>query len=92
MILHVIEADRVRKVKLSSCPASVDALIEILKEQLELDCDFSLQYEDPDFDGKLALLTLRSYHKKPVFIFQLHRIPVLLHQLIPIQMCHPQNV
>uniref|UniRef100_A0A8C4Z2R7 Uncharacterized protein n=1 Tax=Gadus morhua TaxID=8049 RepID=A0A8C4Z2R7_GADMO len=56
MILRVIEADRVRKLKLSSRPASVDALIEILKGQLELDCDFSLQYEDPDFDGKLKCL------------------------------------
>lgn len=52
----------------------VVALIEILKEQLELDCDFSLQTY-----GKLtAFLTLR-YHKKPVFIIQLCRIPVLLH-------------
>ncbi|MED6237121.1 hypothetical protein ATANTOWER_019250 [Ataeniobius toweri] len=56
MILRVIEADRVRKLNLSSRPASVDALIEILKEQLELDCDFSLLYEDPDFDGKLTCL------------------------------------
>ncbi|XP_059180231.1 sterile alpha motif domain-containing protein 3-like [Centropristis striata] len=56
MILRVIEMDRVRKVKLSSRPASVEALIQILKEQLELDADFSLQYEDPDFDGKLTSL------------------------------------
>ncbi|KAA8578424.1 hypothetical protein FQN60_001081, partial [Etheostoma spectabile] len=56
MILRVIDADRVRKLKLSSRPASVDALIEILKQQLELDCDFSLKYEDPDFDGKLTCL------------------------------------
>uniref|UniRef100_A0A3B4XGJ4 PB1 domain-containing protein n=1 Tax=Seriola lalandi dorsalis TaxID=1841481 RepID=A0A3B4XGJ4_SERLL len=56
MILRVIEAERVRKLKLSSRPASVDALIEILKEQLELDCDLSLKYEDPDFDGKLTCL------------------------------------
>ncbi|XP_041699601.1 sterile alpha motif domain-containing protein 3-like [Coregonus clupeaformis] len=56
MIFRVIEADRVRKLKLSSRPASVDAVIEILKEQLELDCDFSLQYKDPDFDGKLTCL------------------------------------
>lgn len=52
MILRVIEPDRVRKLKLSSQTASVDALIKILKEQL--DHDFSLQYEDPDFDGKLT--------------------------------------
>uniref|UniRef100_A0A3B4VIB3 PB1 domain-containing protein n=1 Tax=Seriola dumerili TaxID=41447 RepID=A0A3B4VIB3_SERDU len=56
MILRVIEADRTRKLKLSSRPVSVDALIKILKEQLGLDCDFSLQYEDPDFDGKLTSL------------------------------------
>lgn len=56
MILRVIELDRVRKLKLSSWPASVDALINILKEQLELDHVFSLQYEDPDFDGKLTSL------------------------------------
>lgn len=56
MILRVVEKDHVRKLKLSSRPASVDALIMILKEQLELDLDFSLQYEDPDFDGKLTSL------------------------------------
>ncbi len=56
MIPHVIETDRVRKAKLSSRPASVDVLIRILKEQLELDHDFSLQYEDPEFDGKLTSL------------------------------------
>lgn len=50
----VVELDRVRKIKLSSQPASVIDLIEILKDQLQLDCDFNLQYEDPDFDGKLT--------------------------------------
>uniref|UniRef100_A0A673BJB1 Uncharacterized protein n=1 Tax=Sphaeramia orbicularis TaxID=375764 RepID=A0A673BJB1_9TELE len=56
MILRVVEADHVRKLKLSSRPASVDGLIEILKEQLGLDYDFTLKYEDPDFDGKLTCL------------------------------------
>ena len=51
MLLRVVEPDRVRKLKLSSRPASVDALIRILKEELQLDLDFSLQYEDPDFGG-----------------------------------------
>lgn len=32
LILCVVEADRVRKLKLSSHPASVDGLIEILKQ------------------------------------------------------------
>lgn len=58
MILRVIEPDRARKLKFSTStrPASVDQLIIILKEQLEMDYDFSLQYEDPDFDGKLTSL------------------------------------
>lgn len=56
MLLCVVETDRARQLKLSSRPASVDALISIIKEQLELDLDFSLLYEDPDFDGKLTSL------------------------------------
>jgi len=56
MILRVVQTDRARKFKLGSRPASVDALIKIIKEQLELDLDFSLIYEDPDFDGKLTSL------------------------------------
>lgn len=54
MILRAIELNSVRKTTLSSWPASVDALINILEEQLEL--DLSLQNEDPDFDGKLKSL------------------------------------
>ena len=56
MILRVVEQDLARKLKLSSRPASVDALINIIKEQLEIDLDFELLYEDPDFDGKLTSL------------------------------------
>ncbi|KAL0973244.1 hypothetical protein UPYG_G00200940 [Umbra pygmaea] len=56
MILRVVEPDQARKLKLSSRPASVDALINIIKEQLEIDLDFNLLYEDPDFDGKLTSL------------------------------------
>ena len=56
MILRVVEQDRARKLKLSSRPASVDALINFMKEQLDIDLDFDLLYEDPDFDGKLTSL------------------------------------
>lgn len=56
MILHVVVPDQARKLKLSSRPASVDALIDIIKEQLKIDLDFDLLYEDPDFDGKLTSL------------------------------------
>ncbi|KAJ0039412.1 hypothetical protein NL108_015187 [Boleophthalmus pectinirostris] len=57
MILRVVDPDQARKLKLSSRPASVDALIKIIKEQLEIDLHFDLLYEDPDFDGKLTSLT-----------------------------------
>uniref|UniRef100_A0A1A8RMU7 Si:ch211-182e10.4 n=1 Tax=Nothobranchius rachovii TaxID=451742 RepID=A0A1A8RMU7_9TELE len=56
MILRVVESDRVIKLKLDSRPASSDELIKILKEKLEVDCDFNLKYEDPDFDGRLTCL------------------------------------
>lgn len=56
MILRVVEADRARKVKLSERPSSVSALIQILKHQLQLDLEFSLQYEDPDFNDQLTFL------------------------------------
>lgn len=39
VLLRVVETDRARKLKLSSRPASVDATINILKEQLEIDLD-----------------------------------------------------
>ncbi|TNN38164.1 hypothetical protein EYF80_051680 [Liparis tanakae] len=57
MIIRVVEPDQARKLKLSTRPASVDALVKIIKEQLEIDIDFDLVYEDPDFDGKLTSLT-----------------------------------
>uniref|UniRef100_A0A8C3AFD0 Uncharacterized protein n=1 Tax=Cyclopterus lumpus TaxID=8103 RepID=A0A8C3AFD0_CYCLU len=56
MILRVVEPDQARKLKLSSRPASVDAVINIIKEQLEINFDFDLLYEDPDFEGKLTSL------------------------------------
>ena len=57
MVLRVVQPDQARKIKLSTRPASVDALIRIIKEQLQIDLDFSLLYEDPDFDGKLTSLS-----------------------------------
>lgn len=56
MILCVVEPDQARQLKFSSRPTSVDVLINIIKEQLEIDLDFDLLYEDPDFDGKLTSL------------------------------------
>lgn len=65
MILRVIELNSVRKKTLSSRPASVDALINTLEEQLEL--DLSLQYKDPDFDGKHnSLVDIEEFPQKAV--------------------------
>ncbi|CAI5657587.1 unnamed protein product [Oreochromis niloticus] len=46
------------KVSLTTWPESVEELITILREKLNprLDFEFTLQYEDPDFDGQLTCL------------------------------------
>ncbi|XP_039627313.1 uncharacterized protein LOC120540542 [Polypterus senegalus] len=67
MILRIVEKNHARKLKLSSRPASVDALIKIIKEQMELDLQFTLQYEDPDFDGRLtSLVDIKELPQKSV--------------------------
>lgn len=85
--------DRARKLKLSSRPASVDALIKIIKEQLKIDLDFELLYEDPDFDGKLT--SLADIEELPqravVHISFFNRTQALLVQLLYSQMCHVQS-
>ncbi|XP_049331238.1 uncharacterized protein LOC111197562 [Astyanax mexicanus] len=47
----------IRKVTLLEKPASVGDLVVCLKEILELQYNFSLQFEDPDFDRALVNLT-----------------------------------
>ncbi|KAK6300965.1 hypothetical protein J4Q44_G00290630 [Coregonus suidteri] len=46
----------VGKMTLSSRPQSVDDLKIIMQNKLNLDYDFTLQYEDPDFNGQLSCL------------------------------------
>ena len=56
-LLHVhTSPDIVRKMTLSSRPESVDELKIMMKEKFRLDGDFSLAYQDPDFDGLLCSL------------------------------------
>ncbi|MGH0159159.1 UNVERIFIED_CONTAM: hypothetical protein FKN15_049618 [Acipenser sinensis] len=52
----IVEAESIRKITLDTRPESVDDLKSILKDKLKLDADFSLQCEDPDFDGELISL------------------------------------
>lgn len=53
-----IATDIAVKVTLTERPESVDDLIAILREKVKprLDFEFTLQYEDPDFDGQLSCL------------------------------------
>lgn len=46
----------IRKVQLTKRPESVEQLLDELWEKLELEGDFSVQYEDPDFDNALCNL------------------------------------
>ncbi|RVE73057.1 hypothetical protein OJAV_G00045610 [Oryzias javanicus] len=56
-LLHIhISTDIVRKMILSTRPESVDELKRMIQEKFKLDFDFSLSYEDPDFDGQLCSL------------------------------------
>lgn len=58
MTLRVIltEAD-IRKVILTTRPSTVEDLISKLKESLGLHYNFSLQYQDPEFNNELCNLT-----------------------------------
>lgn len=68
LLLHVhVSKEIVRKLTLFSRPESVDQLKDIIKEKLKLDYDFSLFYEDPDFDRQLcSLLDIEELPQKAV--------------------------
>lgn len=53
-----ITADIAIKITLGDRPESVEDLIKILKEKAKprLDFEFTLQYDDPDFEGQLSCL------------------------------------
>ncbi|XP_065119721.1 uncharacterized protein [Paramisgurnus dabryanus] len=66
--LHVhTSTDIVRKMTLSSRPASVEDLKRNIKEKFNLNFDFILSYQDPDFDGQLcSLLDIEELPQKAV--------------------------
>lgn len=53
-----VATDVAMKLILTERPQSVEDLKNIMKEKFKprLDCDFTLQYEDPDFNGQLSVL------------------------------------
>ena len=60
-LLHVyLDTDVAMKLSLNGRPKSVEELkmMMMMQEKFNprLDSDFSLQYEDPDFDGQLSVL------------------------------------
>lgn len=57
MILHVIlSPEDIRKVYIDR-PQSIESLLSTLKSKLNIQSDFTLQYEDPEFDHELCNLT-----------------------------------
>ena len=56
----VVSSKNARRIQLFEVPESVNILIEILRERLELESDFSLQFEDPEFGNALCNLTSMS--------------------------------
>ncbi|KAL7393813.1 hypothetical protein ABVT39_026793 [Epinephelus coioides] len=56
----VVSPKEARRIQLPEVPESVGQLINVLKERLELEGDFSLQFEDPDFGNALCNLTAMS--------------------------------
>ncbi|KAK1172491.1 hypothetical protein AOXY_G5082, partial [Acipenser oxyrinchus oxyrinchus] len=58
MLFRVImTTDDIRKIYIDSLPETVDKLHAVLKDKLQLEQDFILQYEDPDFGNELCNLT-----------------------------------
>lgn len=56
----VVSSKEARRIQLPEAPESVGQLMDILKERLGLEGDFSLQFEDPDFGNALCNLTTMS--------------------------------
>ncbi|KAK9528369.1 hypothetical protein VZT92_012535 [Zoarces viviparus] len=58
MLLRVfVSPDNIRRVDISENLSSVEQLKEILQERLQLQGDFLIQFEDPDFGNELCNLT-----------------------------------
>ncbi len=51
MLRVIISADQARRVQIEELPESVDALVDFIKEKLQLQGDFQLQFEDPEFQN-----------------------------------------
>lgn len=59
--------DIVRKMTLSAQTDFVDELKSTMKEKFQLDFNYDLYYEDPDFDGQIcSLVEIEEFPQKAV--------------------------
>ncbi|XP_042258149.1 uncharacterized protein LOC121889970 isoform X2 [Thunnus maccoyii] len=67
IVLTETDGQPIQKMTLSSRPESVDELKTMIGEKFNLDFNFSLSYQDPDFDGQLcSLLDIEELPQKAV--------------------------
>lgn len=57
LLLQVVISSTDARLQLFEVPQSVESLISILKEKLQLQGQFILQFQDPDFGNALCSLT-----------------------------------
>ncbi|KAK7886515.1 hypothetical protein WMY93_026136 [Mugilogobius chulae] len=82
----ILTESDIRKVILPIKPSTVEDLISILKSTLDFQCNFVLQYADPDFNDQLCNLTdIQQLQEKAT----LKIIPVL--ELLPVQTSEDQT-
>ena len=78
-LLVKISPNMKRKVVLPQVPESVEDLKNILRENLVLQGNFTLQYEDPDFNNELCnLITMAELPHERVILHILWDEPLLL--------------
>lgn len=66
-VLRVFVAtDVAMKLTLNERPQSVEELKSIMQDRFKprLEGDFTLQYEDPDFDGQLSFLAFKNCQRR----------------------------
>lgn len=63
----VISKDEARRVQLSQVPETVDALIDVIKGKLQLQGEFSLQFEDPTF-SKMQSVICQRFQSYPIVV------------------------
>lgn len=63
----VISKDEARRVQLSQVPETVDALIDVIKGKLQLQGEFSLQFEDNTF-SKMQSVICQRFQSYPIVV------------------------